>query len=47
MMVHAFRPDTLEAEANLIYKAGFRTAKAVTQRPCLAKQKEKKIFFMV
>ena len=48
MVVHAFDPSTWDTEdfcefkASLVYKASFRTARAVTQRNSVSKKKKKK-----
>jgi hypothetical protein len=48
MVTHAFDPSTWEAEAgrfefkaSLVYKVSSRTARAITEKPCLKKTKIK------
>ena len=42
MVVHAFDPSTREAEAGLVYKVSFRTARATQRNPVSKNQKKKK-----
>ena len=42
MVSNGFNPSTWEVEANLVYKASFRTARATQRNPVLKNKQKKK-----